>query len=477
MINLGTVRPGSTIYIPFESFASATGAPITLTGLATSDILIYKDGGTTQRASASGFTLLDTDGIDFDALTGIHGVSIDLADNTTADFYQSGSRYFVVIGDVTVDSQTMRFIAATFRIGHEAAVLDTFIATLASQTSFTLNAGPAEDDALNGCVVAIHDTASAVQQGFAVISDYTGASKTVTLVAGTTFTVAAKDNISVFPRTSVHAWNGTAVPTEHTAGYPIVTIKDGTGTGEINTNAGAIAVVDLVTTLTTYTGNTVQTGDSFARIGATGSGLTTLATASALSTAAGNITSILGFVDTEIATIVTDVAAILVDTAEIGVAGAGLTNINLPNQTMDIVGNITGNLSGSVGSVTGAVGSVTGAVGSVTGAVGSIATGGITAASFGAGAIDAAAIATDAIGSAELAATAVSKIWTTALTEAYAANDVAPTGAQALFLIMQMLTEFAISGVTLTVKKLDGTSAATFTLDSSTVPTSITRAT
>ncbi len=47
------------------------------------------------------------------------------------------------------------------------------------------------------------------------------------------------------------------------------------------------------------------------------------------------------------------------DTAEIGVAGAGLSNINLPNQTMDIVGNITGNLSGSVGSVTGAVGSLT----------------------------------------------------------------------------------------------------------------------
>jgi hypothetical protein len=53
---------------------------------------------------------------------------------------------------------------------------------------------------------------------------------------------------------------------------------------------------------------------------------------------------------------------ILVDTAEIGAAGAGLTNINLPNQTMDIVGNITGNLSGSVGSVTGAVGSVTAGV-------------------------------------------------------------------------------------------------------------------
>jgi hypothetical protein len=39
--------------------------------------------------------------------------------------------------------------------------------------------------------------------------------------------------------------------------------------------------------------------------------------------------------------------------AEIGTAGAGLTNINLPDQTMNITGNITGNLSGSVGSVTG----------------------------------------------------------------------------------------------------------------------------
>lgn len=66
----------------------------------------------------------------------------------------------------------------------------------------------------------------------------------------------------------------------------------------------------------------------------------------------------------------TDVDAILTDTTEIGTAGAGLTNINLPNQTMDIVGSITGNLSGSVGSVTGAVGSVAGNVdGLVTGTV------------------------------------------------------------------------------------------------------------
>jgi hypothetical protein len=67
-----------------------------------------------------------------------------------------------------------------------------------------------------------------------------------------------------------------------------------------------------------------------------------------------------------------------------------------------IVGNITGNLSGSVGSVTGAVGSVTGAVGSVTGSVGSVAAGGITAASIATDAIDADALAADAV--AEIAA-------------------------------------------------------------------------
>jgi hypothetical protein len=56
---------------------------------------------------------------------------------------------------------------------------------------------------------------------------------------------------------------------------------------------------------------------------------------------------------------------------------------------MDIIGNITGNLSGSVGSID---------------------TGGITAGSFAAGAIDAAAIGADAIGASEFAAGAAQKI-------------------------------------------------------------------
>jgi len=50
------------------------------------------------------------------------------------------------------------------------------------------------------------------------------------------------------------------------------------------------------------------------------------------------------------ASVSADIAVIEGQTDDIGVAGAGLTAINLPNQTMDIVGDITGNLSGSIGS-------------------------------------------------------------------------------------------------------------------------------
>lgn len=115
MINLGAVPANSTLYIPFES-DNSSGASVTITGLATSDIKIYKNGSTTERSSTAGFTLLDTDGIDFDSLTGIHGFSIDLSDNTDASFYAVGSWYWVVVSTITVDSQTKSFIAAVFRI-------------------------------------------------------------------------------------------------------------------------------------------------------------------------------------------------------------------------------------------------------------------------------------------------------------------------------------------------------------------------
>lgn len=47
---------------------------------------------------------------------------------------------------------------------------------------------------------------------------------------------------TILPNVNVENWNATAVPAEHTAGYPIVTIKDGTGTGEIDTASGKVSL-------------------------------------------------------------------------------------------------------------------------------------------------------------------------------------------------------------------------------------------
>lgn len=315
---------GDTLPILFDTFDGGSGASITMTGLAVTDIEIYKAGSTTQRASDAGYTLLDTDGIDFDSITGIHGFSIDLSDNTDSGFYTAGSWYHVIVSTITIDGQTVSFIAAAFRIVSAtrglagtalpdaaadaagglpisdaggldldalntavAAILDdtdliddgtsglakiatdvaailvdtadiqpklgtindlgngatvgdnlqdlagatfdtstdsqeairnrgdaawttgaggtppqllqsTTIATLASQVSFTLTAGSADNNAYNNCIAIITDQSTSTQKAVGYISAYTGSTKTVTLKADPgIFTMAAGDTINI----------------------------------------------------------------------------------------------------------------------------------------------------------------------------------------------------------------------------------------------------------------------------------------
>ena len=71
----------------------------------------------------------------------------------------------------------------------------------------------------------------------------------------------------------------------------------------------------------------------------------------------------------------------------------------------------------------------------------------------------------------------IAGIMTKQMTESYAADGAAPSPAQALFLIQQMLTDFVITGATLSLKGVDGsTEKATFTLNDANNPTGITRA-
>jgi 3D (Asp-Asp-Asp) domain-containing protein len=159
------------------------------------------------------------------------------------------------------------------------------------------------------------------------------------------------------------------------------------------------------------------------------------------------------------------------------------TNIQLPSNglanvtawTVAITGNVTGNLSGSVGSVTGAINTAAGVITTLDGLDTAQDTQHATTQTAVADVPTNAELAT-ALDALPTAAENAAAALTTQMTEAYAADGTAPTLAQAVFLIMQMLTEKSISSTTLTVKKLDGsTSAATFTLDSATTPTSITR--
>jgi hypothetical protein len=155
---------------------------------------------------------------------------------------------------------------------------------------------------------------------------------------------------------------GTASATPSTAGYVYAVVKDGTGTGEINTNSGRVGQ-DMsnpsgTVGAETHFNNLIQLTDN---IGVNWADIS-------------NPTTVVDLSGTTIKT-ATDVET---DTAEIGAAGAGLTAINLPNQTMDITGSITGNLSGSVGTVT------------------LVSADGITATSIANGAIDIATYAADA---------------------------------------------------------------------------------
>jgi hypothetical protein len=121
---LGDFPTGKTIFFPFQTFNSS-GASVTLTGLAVTDIEVYKSASMTQRSSDAGYALVDTDGIDLDGITGIHGFTIDTSDNTDASFYAAGNDYIVVVSAVTVDSQTVNFIAGAFSIDNRGLLRPT----------------------------------------------------------------------------------------------------------------------------------------------------------------------------------------------------------------------------------------------------------------------------------------------------------------------------------------------------------------
>ena len=77
-------------------------------------------------------------------------------------------------------------------------LLSTTIATLATQISFTLTDGSGDNDAYNDCLIVITDASTATQKAIAIISDYDGGSKTITLSVDPAIFTMVRRLISIF---------------------------------------------------------------------------------------------------------------------------------------------------------------------------------------------------------------------------------------------------------------------------------------
>lgn len=408
MIDFGIVKPGITLYVPFDSFAGSTGASSATTGLAVGDIKIYKNGSVTERSSTNGFTLLDTDGLDFDGITGINGFSISLADNSDAGFYAAGADYFLVISSVTVDSQTVNFVAARWTIGYADAWVNTTIATLTNQTTFTLTAGPAEDDALNGCIALIHDVASGVQIGYGVIADYTGATKTVLLAAAVTFTAATTDNVCIFAPHVMPTVAGRTLDISATGEAGIDWANIGSPTTTVALSGTTVKTATDVETDTQDIQSRLPAALVSGRIDAS-VGAMAAAVLTAAAIAAGAITN------AKFAAGAIDAAAIADNAIDAATLATGtITAAKFAASAIDAAAIADGAIDAgaiAAGAITaakfaaGAIDAAAIADGAIDAAT--LATGTITAAKFAAGAIDAAAIADNAIDAGAIAADAI----------------------------------------------------------------------
>lgn len=310
----GDIRLGDTIDVKFTSRTFSTGAPGTLSSSPV--ISAYPSNSTTELTA--GITL----SVDFDSRTGLNHVRVVA---TSGNGYATATNYTLVITTGTVGGvSVVGECVGSFSIEARSALMP----ATAARTLVVDAAGLADANA-----VKIGPTGS----GTAQTARDLGAS--VLLSTGTG--AGQLDFTSGVVKANLAQILGTALT--ETAGLIAAGFKK---FFNIATPAATMDHLILVDTVTTYTGNTPQTGDNYARLGAP----------------AG------ASVSADIAAAKTDTAAIKTKTDFLPSATAGAAGgVFIAGSNAATTVNITGNVSGSVGSVTGAVGSVTGAVGSVTG--------------------------------------------------------------------------------------------------------------
>lgn len=106
----GDFAEDSTVYIPWSS---NDGSGASITRATNGSIVIYKNNSVTQKATVNGVT----DSEDFDAITGIHLVTIDTSNDAgDAGFWAAGNDYWVVLSGATIDGQTVNAVLGIFSL-------------------------------------------------------------------------------------------------------------------------------------------------------------------------------------------------------------------------------------------------------------------------------------------------------------------------------------------------------------------------
>lgn len=458
MRHLGDFDTSAVIYGKFSTFRPSTGAAYTLGG--TPALSVYKDNDVTQ--STTGVTLV----ADFDSVTGLNHFTIDTS--TDGTFYAAGSFFDIVITTGTVDSvSVVGSVVGSFTLRKNSSLKP----TTAGRTIDVSAGGEAGVDWANvGSPTTAVDLSGTNIKTNQKVDVETIKTQTVTCGAGVTVLASVGTAATSTAQTGdsyalANGANGFVAIKDDTAAILTdtgttldtkinniqgATFDTATDSLEAIRNRGDAAWVTASPPSAASIADAVwdeaiaghlgagSTGEALNAAGAAGDPWTTTLPGAYGAGSAGYIigTNVNATVSsrasqTSVDTIDGIADNILLDTAEIGAAGAGLTNLPW-NAAWDaeVQSECTDALN-----------------------------------------------AYDPPTKAEMD-TATGAVFTTALTEAYAADGAAFTGAQALYMIWSALSEFAIAGTTITAKKLDGSATAmTFTLDDGTNPTSRTRAT
>jgi hypothetical protein len=114
----GDYPVNATVRFFWNAFAVAGQS---ITRAVNGSIRVYKNNSATQRASSAGIT----DSEDFDGLTGLNHVNIDLSNNSDAGFYAAGNDYMVVIEGATIDGKVINAVIGHFSIENRSALMPT----------------------------------------------------------------------------------------------------------------------------------------------------------------------------------------------------------------------------------------------------------------------------------------------------------------------------------------------------------------